>query len=87
MVTHKESAIGSPPQLRPSEISLLQKEGCTTGEGVWTVEIWATNLFDKTTKNVTFNTPLRSGTAPVSTSRGTFVEAPRLYGATLRMQF
>jgi hypothetical protein len=30
VVTHKESVIGLPPQLRPSEISPLQKEGCTT---------------------------------------------------------
>jgi hypothetical protein len=30
VVTHKESGIGPPPQLRPSEISALQKAGCTT---------------------------------------------------------
>ena len=61
--------------------------GISGAEGRWTFELWATNLFDKTTKNVTFNTPLRGGTAPVSTSRGSVVEAPRLYGATIRVQY
>jgi outer membrane receptor protein involved in Fe transport len=61
--------------------------GVSGAEGRWTVELWASNLFDKTTKNVTFNTPLRGGSAPVTTSRGVFVEAPRLYGATLRLQY
>jgi outer membrane receptor protein involved in Fe transport len=63
--------------------------GISGAEGRWTVELWATNLFDKTTKNVTFNTPLRgsASTGVVSASRGVFVEAPRLYGATLRLQY
>jgi outer membrane receptor protein involved in Fe transport len=60
--------------------------GISGAEGHWTFELWATNLFDKTTKNVTFNTPLRGGGVPLTTSRGTFVEAPRLYGATIRVQ-
>jgi outer membrane receptor protein involved in Fe transport len=64
--------------------------GISGAEGAWTFELWATNLFDKTTKNVTFNTPLRGGTSAASVanaSRGTFVEAPRLYGATIRVQY
>ena len=64
--------------------------GLSGNEGFWTVELWATNLFDKTTKNVTFNTPLRGGSSATSVanvSRGSFVEAPRLYGATLRLNF
>ncbi len=64
--------------------------GISGAEGRWTVELWATNLFDKTTKNVTFNTPLRGSTSAATVanaSRGTFVEAPRLYGATIRVQY
>lgn len=49
-------------------------------DGRWTVELWGNNVFDEQTKNVTFNTPLRIG------SRGSFLEAPRTYGVTLRTQ-
>ncbi len=49
--------------------------------GKWMAEIWSNNLTDEQTKNVTFNTPLRIG------SRGSFIEAPRTYGATLRLNF
>jgi outer membrane receptor protein involved in Fe transport len=69
--------------------------GISGNEGLWTFEVWANNVFDVTTKNVTFNTPLRGalGASPVAgvpnnnLSRGTFVEAPRTYGATLRLKF
>ena len=64
--------------------------GLSGAEGAWTFELWASNLFDKTTKNVTFNTPLRGGASAASVanaSRGTFVEAPRLYGATVRVKY
>ncbi len=46
--------------------------------GSWSIELWGNNITDKQTRNVTFNTPLRIG------SRGTFLEAPRTYGLTLR---
>ncbi len=49
--------------------------------GRWAVELWSNNVTDEQTKNVTFNTPLRVG------SRGTFLEAPRTTGATLRLTF
>jgi outer membrane receptor protein involved in Fe transport len=69
--------------------------GISGSEGLWTFELFANNLFDKITKNVTFNTPLRGalGASPVAgvpnnnLSRGTFVEAPRTYGATLRIKY
>jgi outer membrane receptor protein involved in Fe transport len=68
--------------------------GISGSEGRWTFELFANNLFDKITKNVTFNTPLRGafGASPVpgapnnNLSRGVFVEAPRTYGATLRVR-
>lgn len=47
----------------------------------WQAELWGNNLFDKRTRNFTFDVPLRSG------ATGTFIEAPRRYGITLRTQF
>ena len=55
--------------------------GLGSADGRWMVELWGNNVTDERTKNVTFNTPLRIG------SRGTFLEAPRTYGLTLRTQF
>lgn len=49
--------------------------------GKWTVELWANNITDKQTKNVTFNTPLRPN------SRSSYLEAPRTYGTTFRVNF
>ena len=54
--------------------------GIGEATGRWTVELWGVNVFDKQTKNVTFNTPLRI------LSRSTFLEAPRTYGITLRTE-
>jgi outer membrane receptor protein involved in Fe transport len=48
--------------------------------GNWMFEIWGDNVTDEQTKNVTFNTPLRVG------SRGSYLEAPRTYGATFRVR-
>jgi outer membrane receptor protein involved in Fe transport len=52
--------------------------------GLWTLELWANNLFDEQTKNVTFNTPLRGTSALGTGSRAVFFDAPRTYGLTLR---
>ncbi len=49
--------------------------------GKWTFELWGDNLTDEQTRNVTFNTPLRVN------SRGAFLEAPRTFGATLRLRY
>ena len=52
--------------------------------GRWTVELWANNLFDEQTRNVTFTVPLR-GIASIGTdARGAYFDAPRTYGLTLR---
>ncbi len=56
-------------------------------DGHWTLEIWGNNVFDKQTKNVTFNVPLRGVSSIGTASRGVFLEAPRTYGATLRLAF
>jgi outer membrane receptor protein involved in Fe transport len=56
------------------------RAGLGSSNGNWMPELWSDNAFDKQTKNVTFNTPLRVS------SRGSFLEAPRTYGATLRVR-
>ena len=50
-------------------------------DGSWIVEIWGTNLTDEVTTGLAYNVPLRIA------SRGAFIQAPRLYGATFRMNF
>ncbi len=57
------------------------RAGIGNAEGTWTLEAWGNNVTDEQTKNVTFNTPLRIN------SRGSFLEAPRTYGLTLRTYF
>lgn len=63
-----------------SNVKVNARFGIGREDGSWTVEVWGNNITDKQTKNVTFNTPLRVG------SRGSFMEAPRTYGITLRTQ-
>lgn len=50
----------------------------------WTVEVWGNNIFDKQTRNVTANTPLRGADPFGTASRIAFIEAPRTYGVTFR---
>ena len=57
------------------------RAGIGDADGGWTLELWGNNITDTRARNVTFNVPLRVGT------RATFIEAPRTYGATLRMSF
>ncbi len=58
-------------------------------EGLWAVELWGDNVFDKQTRNVTFNIPLRGTNTigPNFNSRGAFLEAPRTFGVTLRTRW
>ena len=64
--------------VQPSNTKVNARIGVGSADGRWTLELWGNNITDRQTKNVTFNTPLRLG------SRGTFLEAPRTYGVTLR---
>jgi len=61
--------------------------GVTDAEGKWSVEVWGNNIFDRQTKNVTFNIPLRGVSSLGSAARGVFYEAPRTYGLTLRWKY
>ncbi|MBI1191437.1 MAG: TonB-dependent receptor [Tepidisphaera sp.] len=60
--------------------------GVEKGAGQWSLELWGNNLFDKQTKNVTFNVPLRGIASLGTAARGVFFDAPRTYGITLRTQ-
>jgi len=51
----------------------------------WALELWANNVTDERTKNVTFNIPLRGGFG--NRARGQFVQDPRTYGVTVRAKF
>lgn len=50
-----------------------------------TIEIWGKNIFDESTRNVTFNSALRG--APGFQSRSAFLEDPATYGVTIRTKF
>ncbi|MEM7221081.1 MAG: TonB-dependent receptor [Pseudomonadota bacterium] len=67
--------------IQEDNIKVNARVGIGSADERWTFEVWGNNIFDELTKNVTFNTPLRVG------SRGTFLEQPATYGATLRMIF
>jgi outer membrane receptor protein involved in Fe transport len=67
--------------IQESNTKINARVGIGSASRSWTLELWGMNITDKQTKNVTFNTPLRAS------SRGTFLEAPRTYGVTLRTEF
>ena len=77
----KDVATGVPlaKDIQEANAKVNLRLGVENGGGNWIVELWANNLFDKQTKNVTFNIPLRPG------ARGVFFDAPRTYGLTLRV--
>ncbi|WP_230851917.1 TonB-dependent receptor [Pseudoalteromonas luteoviolacea] len=55
--------------------------GLSADDGGWEISIWANNLFDKQTSSMTFDVPLRMGATQ------SFIDAPRLWGTTLRIQY
>jgi len=57
------------------------RAGIGDEDGGWMLELWANNITDERIRSVTFNIPLRVG------ARGSFLEAPRTYGITLRTRF
>lgn len=56
-------------------------------DGRWTVEVWGHNVFDRRTRNMTANTPLRGIAGFGTNGRVANIEAPRTYGMTLRARF
>jgi iron complex outermembrane recepter protein len=84
-----------PNGIQDSNIKVNLRAGIGNQEGGWSLEFWGNNIFDVRTKNVTFNTPLRGvGTLPgpfnaggIGVSRGAFLQEPRTYGVTARVNF
>ncbi len=73
--------------IQEENVKVNLRAGIGADDGRWMLEVWSNNLGDKQTKNVTFNVPLRGVGALGTAARGVFVEAPRTYGATLRLAF
>jgi len=50
-------------------------------EGPWALDLWVKNATDKEVINIAFDSPLQRG------SFAAFLEPPRTYGATLRLNW
>jgi outer membrane receptor protein involved in Fe transport len=70
-----------PFDIQEANFKVNARLGFSAPNDIFTIEFWGVNIFDEQTRNVTFNTPLRS------TSRSAFLEDPRTYGVTVRTQF
>lgn len=70
-----------PFDVQEANTKINLRAGIGDGDGVWSLEAWATNITNEITRGVTFNTTLRSG------SRSAFIQDPRFYGVTARRNF
>lgn len=88
--TQGTTGLGGPPNPRDIQEDNGKFDlriGIGGEEGHWSVELFGNNIFDKQTKFVTFNIPLRGTGATGTISRGEFLEAPRTYGITFRVNY
>jgi iron complex outermembrane recepter protein len=89
------STIKNPFDIQDGNAKVNLRAGIGREDGGWRIEVWGNNLGNITTRNVTFNTPLRGGTflpGPLGAngagiSRGVFLQEPRTYGVTVRTKF
>ncbi|MGF1454421.1 MAG: TonB-dependent receptor [Alphaproteobacteria bacterium] len=72
--------------IQPSNGKLNLRIGIGDVNQRWALEVFANNVFDNQTQNVTFNVPLRGTGALGTQARGSFIEEPRIYGVTLRFE-
>lgn len=70
-----------PFDVQESTVKINTRFGIKDVDGLYALELWATNLTNEVTRGVTFNTTFRSG------SRSAFIQEPRTYGVTLRRNF
>lgn len=70
-----------PFDVQDGNIKINMRAGLGDIDDAWGIEAWVTNLTNEVTRGVTFNTVLRSG------SRSAFIQAPRMFGLTLRGKF
>ncbi len=70
-----------PFDVQDGTVKINMRAGIADIDDAWGIEAWVTNLTNEVTRGVTFNTVLRSG------SRSAFIQAPRMFGVTLRGKF
>jgi iron complex outermembrane recepter protein len=70
-----------PFDVQDGNVKVNLRAGLSTISDSVGIEFWVQNLLDETTRGVTFNTTLRSG------SRSTFILEPRTFGVTVRGKF
>ncbi|NNE57626.1 MAG: TonB-dependent receptor [Hellea sp.] len=75
------SGAPNPFDIQESNTKVNLRAGIGNEDQDWSLEAWATNLFDEQTRGVTINTVLRG------TSRSAFLQDPRMYGITARKNF
>ena len=89
------SAIKNPFDIQDGNAKINLRAGIGSQNGGWRIEFWGNNITNETTRNVTFNVPLRGGTFlpgalganGAGISRGAFMQEPRTYGVTVRTKF
>ena len=85
----------NPFDIQDGNAKINLRAGIGAQDGAWRIEVFGTNITDVTTRNVTFNVPLRGGAFipgalganGAGIARGAFLQEPRTYGVTLRTKF
>ncbi len=85
----------NPFDIQDGNAKINLRAGIGSQDGRWRVEVFGNNITDETTRNVTFNVPLRGGafipgalgTNGGGIARGAFLQEPRTYGVTVRTKF
>lgn len=85
----------NPFDIQDGNAKINLRAGIGSQNGMWRIEVFGNNITDETTRNVTFNVPLRGGAFipgalganGAGIARGAFLQEPRTYGVTLRTKF
>ena len=85
----------NPFDIQDGNAKINLRVGLGAQDGLWRIELFGNNITDVTTRNVTFNVPLRGGAFipgalganGAGISRGAFLQEPRTYGVTVRTKF
>ncbi len=85
----------NPFDIQDGNAKINLRAGIGSQSGLWRIEIFGNNITNETTRNVTFNVPLRGGSFipgalganGAGVARGAFLQEPRTYGVTLRTKF
>lgn len=85
----------NPFDIQDGNAKINLRAGIGSQDGRWRIEVFGNNITDETTRNVTFNVPLRGGAFipgalganGAGIARGAFLQEPRTYGVTVRTKF